>query len=466
LGVAIDNLTMDEAIGDILAAAADSEPKTFAFVNADCLNKAVGNASYARILSRQFRVFADGSGIRWASRLRGLEVRENVNGTDLFPLLCHHAAKRGLGIYLLGAKPGVAAEAARRIKEVTPDLVVSGTRDGFFSAHEEEDVIEKINASGSGILLVAMGAPRQEEWIERNRSRLSVGVVIGVGGLFDFFAGRVSRAPLGLRRTGFEWVWRFLQEPSRMWRRYIIGNPVFLWRCMREQLTQKHYRSAHWSEQGSARRAFLKRLGWRFSNAAHRRAKRLLDIVLSAAGLALLAPLFLMIAAAIKLDSSGPLLFSQTRVGFRGKRFRMWKFRSMYIDAEARRAALLAQSDRTGAHFKMKHDPRITRIGRLIRRASIDELPQLINVLRGEMSIVGPRPNLEAEVAKYNIDEFGRLDTKPGITCIWQVSGRAEIPWERQVEMDLDYVYAPSLGSDITLIIRTLPAMLSGKGAY
>jgi lipopolysaccharide/colanic/teichoic acid biosynthesis glycosyltransferase len=149
-----------------------------------------------------------------------------------------------------------------------------------------------------------------------------------------------------------------------------------------------------------------------------------------------------------------------------GKRFRMWKFRSMYIDAEARRASLVSQSDRSGAHFKMKSDPRITRIGKFIRRASIDELPQLYNVLVGDMSLVGPRPNLEVEVERYKFDEFERLHTKPGITCIWQVSGRAEVPWARQVQMDLDYVYERSFVQDFVLLAKTLPAILFGKGAY
>jgi lipopolysaccharide/colanic/teichoic acid biosynthesis glycosyltransferase len=138
----------------------------------------------------------------------------------------------------------------------------------------------------------------------------------------------------------------------------------------------------------------------------------------------------------------------------------------MYVDAEQRRKALLAQSDRQGAHFKMKGDPRITRVGRIIRRLSIDELPQLLNVLDGTMSIVGPRPNLESEVAQYHLHELGRLAVRPGITCYWQVSGRAELPWERQVELDLDYVHQRSFSTDVKLILKTIPAVLSGRGAY
>lgn len=251
-----------------------------------------------------------------------------------------------------------------------------------------------------------------------------------------------------------------------MWRRYFVGNPLFLFRCWREQRDMKSRSVFGWSAASAVFNARSLPIRWKMRKKLFLKTKRLLDMCLASVGLIALTPFFLLIALAIKLESPGPVFFSQRRVGQGGNRFRMWKFRSMFIDAEARRAALLAQSDRDGSHFKMKIDPRVTRVGRIIRRASIDELPQLLNVLMGTMSIVGPRPNLENEVAKYKIHEFGRLDSKPGITCIWQVSGRAEVPWEKQVEMDLDYVFYPSISSDIGLILRTLPAILSGKGAY
>jgi lipopolysaccharide/colanic/teichoic acid biosynthesis glycosyltransferase len=180
----------------------------------------------------------------------------------------------------------------------------------------------------------------------------------------------------------------------------------------------------------------------------------------------LLSPLFLLTSLAIRLESEGPIFFAQTRVGMNGNRFKMYKFRSMYIDAEKRRAQLLAQSERPGAHFKMKHDPRITKVGRFIRKFSIDELPQLWNVINGTMSLVGPRPNLETEVEQYKLYELGRLAVKPGITCFWQVSGRADLPWERQVELDLNYVHQRSLKTDLHLMLRTIPAVIGGKGAY
>ena len=161
------------------------------------------------------------------------------------------------------------------------------------------------------------------------------------------------------------------------------------------------------------------------------------------------------------------MFFSQQRVGLRGRPFRLWKFRSMYRDAEGRRAALAANNEMAGGVlFKMRDDPRITRVGRLIRRLSIDELPQLWNVLRGDMALVGPRPALPGEVAEYSLEARGRLAVRPGITCIWQVSGRSGIPFEGQVAMDLDYIHRATLATDLQLLLKTVPAVISGDGAY
>lgn len=194
--------------------------------------------------------------------------------------------------------------------------------------------------------------------------------------------------------------------------------------------------------------------------------KRMLDIAVSALMILLLSPLMLATALAVKLNSPGPVFFVQTRVGLNGKTFGMIKFRSMYRDAEARRAELLAQSDRSGVCFKQKNDPRITPVGRIIRRYSIDELPQLFNVLKGEMSLVGPRPALPAEVAAYPGHALGRLKALPGITGVWQVSGRADVSFEEMVEMDIAYARSVSLRRDLAVLFLTIPAVLSGRGAY
>ena len=195
--------------------------------------------------------------------------------------------------------------------------------------------------------------------------------------------------------------------------------------------------------------------------------KRLFDIVLSLLALIVLSPLFVLIAIIVKTTSRGPVFFVQERVGYFGRSFLFYKFRSMYVDAEARKRALMEQNEsKDGVIFKMKNDPRITPFGRIIRKTSMDELPQLLNVLLGDMSLVGPRPPLPSEVQQYSLEDRKRLNVKPGITCIWQVSGRSDIPFKKQVELDKEYIQSQSLWNDLLVLLKTVPAILSGKGAY
>jgi lipopolysaccharide/colanic/teichoic acid biosynthesis glycosyltransferase len=171
------------------------------------------------------------------------------------------------------------------------------------------------------------------------------------------------------------------------------------------------------------------------------------------------------VAALIKLTSRGPIFFKQKRVGLHGKPFEMLKFRSMVINAEELKEKLAALNEQTGPVFKMKNDPRITRIGRFIRKYSIDELPQLLNVLRGEMSVVGPRPPLPKEVEKYAAWQRRRLSVRPGLTCIWQVSGRNQISFEEWMYLDMQYIDNWTLMTDLSLILRTVPVVVTGRGA-
>lgn len=210
------------------------------------------------------------------------------------------------------------------------------------------------------------------------------------------------------------------------------------------------------------------RLRWRLRQTSGRLAKRSLDIAASATALILLFPLLGLVALGIKLQDGGPVLFWQERIGKWGQPFRFPKFRSMVVNAEALRAKLMEnnQHGEDGVTFKMKRDPRITPIGRIIRRTSIDELPQLWCVFKGDMSLVGPRPALTQEVARYSMDDRARLDAIPGLTCTWQVSGRSEIPFPQQLQMDVDYIESQSAWEDIKLLFRTIPAVLFGRGAY
>ncbi len=194
--------------------------------------------------------------------------------------------------------------------------------------------------------------------------------------------------------------------------------------------------------------------------------KRVLDVTVAIIAIILTAPIMLITAILIKLESPGPVIFKQVRVGKGGEHFYCYKFRSMYVDAEQRLRELLAQNEADGPVFKMKRDPRVTRVGRVIRKLSIDELPQLFNVLKGEMSLVGPRPALPSEVAKYTYEQIGRLHAIPGITGLQQVSGRSDLDFKRWVELDLQYIAEQSIWKDIEILLRTIPAVILGRGAY
>jgi exopolysaccharide biosynthesis polyprenyl glycosylphosphotransferase len=193
--------------------------------------------------------------------------------------------------------------------------------------------------------------------------------------------------------------------------------------------------------------------------------KRLIDVVGATVVLLLTSPLWLIAMIAIKLDSRGPVFFVQDRCGRYGRLFRFLKFRTMYDGADEDKLELLMENEQSGPVFKIRDDPRVTRVGRFMRRYSIDELPQLVNVLRGDMSLVGPRPPVPGEVNKYEIDHRGRLSMRPGITCLWQVSGRNEIAFGDWVKLDLEYIERWSLRLDLEILVMTVPAVLSGRGA-
>lgn len=210
------------------------------------------------------------------------------------------------------------------------------------------------------------------------------------------------------------------------------------------------------------------RLRWRWATRSLAVGKRALDLLVVLPALLLLAPLFAAVALAIRLHDGGPVLFWQRRVGLDGCEFAFPKFRSMRVDAEAVRAQIeaLNQHGKDGVTFKMKRDPRITPVGRFIRRFSIDELPQLWCVLVGHMTLVGPRPPLPSETARYSLLDRSRMSVKPGLTCIWQVNGRSEIPFDQQVQMDIEYIQQRSIGTDLKLLAKTVPAVVRGRGAY
>lgn len=231
----------------------------------------------------------------------------------------------------------------------------------------------------------------------------------------------------------------------------------------------------YWSQAGQDgkiekwnRGARRKMAVWRFTILLARVMKRGIDVIGSIGALIAFSPIIALTAVLIKIEDRGPIFFCQNRVGAGGRLFGMWKFRSMVVNADKIKDHLLEENQhgKAGVTFKMKNDPRITKVGKWIRKLSVDEFPQFYNVLRGDMSLVGPRPPLPREVATYKASHLRRLRVKPGITCLWQIGGRSEIDFEGQVRLDLEYIRSSSASYDVVILLKTLPAVLFGKGAY
>jgi len=243
LGLTMHNMAMSEAVDTIVEQL--DRPRVqldgpraehICFINPHCANLACQEPAYRAILTRARYILANGIGMKIAGKLIGQAIKQNVNGTDLFPRLCERLAGTSHGIFLLGGHPGVPERVSDWIAAHHPGVTVRGCQHGYFSEEEQQEVIERIADSGARLLLVGFGVPRQEEWIDRNLQRLDqtgVAVAMGVGGLFDFYSGRIPRAPQWLREIGEEWLYRLYQEPRRMWKRYIVGNVVFLFRVCR-----------------------------------------------------------------------------------------------------------------------------------------------------------------------------------------------------------------------------------------
>lgn len=226
--VRIDNSTMVDAVNWVANADAKFGMKVGNFINVHSINLARHDTEFTQVLSAADRSYADGSGVRLGARYQGVELLDNVNGTDLLPLLCKRLSNTDKSVFFLGSAPGVAKCAAEKLMREYPGLKVAGYHHGYFSSKEDADIVRKINQSKADICLVAMGSPQQETWIEQNRLHLKVGCALAVGGLFDFYSGRIPRAPLWMRKAGCEWVWRLAQEPVKKFNRYVIGNPTFL----------------------------------------------------------------------------------------------------------------------------------------------------------------------------------------------------------------------------------------------
>jgi len=208
-------------------------PAHACFVNAHNFNLATDNPEYMRVLKQADFVLPDGIGVKFALRMAGGCLRKNLNGTDLFPPLMAAIGQEGWGMYLLGAEPAVLEHACENIRRMYPQVRIAGCHNGYFTPEEEPVIVEEINRSGAQVLVLGMGTPRQELWVARNLTRLRLPLAMSMGGVLDFLGGKNKRAPLWMRQCGLEWFYRMIQEPRRLWRRYIIGNNIFVFRALK-----------------------------------------------------------------------------------------------------------------------------------------------------------------------------------------------------------------------------------------
>ncbi len=690
LGIDIDSLTAEQFLQRIDEFVEAGIPRQISYLNADCLNKCWSNRSYRECIVNSDLVYADGMGVVWASRLFGHPLPERLNANDLMPEFCARAEVKGHRIFLLGGEEGIAQKAANDLKSRYPNLQIVGCHHGYITPEIEPEVIQSIRNADPDILIVGMGAPQQELWIKDHLHELGVPVAWGVGGLLDYSAKGLQRAPIWMRNIGLEWLWRLSLEPKRLWKRYLLGNVLFTFRvgflvfadalmaaiawlsayairahvitqmtflpmalrkplnpfihyliampviiivwiiiCASLDLYRRQYlRTALdeltaivkmvflflitsmavafllkdldpgrsvlilsallafffmltsrllWSkmeqkmfQEGIGRvralvvgattqaKELIQRLKqqpehkyeilgilddnlgqgetlfeqpilgrvrdlpeWAknlaadevfFANPAmdkpemlnlvvacgeqtpvkqfniltdmfgvitdraffnykedipfkvlrqgkmkpfEQALKRAMDITMSGGMLLFSLPFFPIICLAIRLSSPGPVIFRHRRIGKDGKPFIMYKFRTMYRDVNEYEEAPIE-----------KNDPRVLPIGRWLRRTSLDELPQLWNVLKGEMSMVGPRPEMSFIVESYEPWQRRRLSVLPGITGLWQISGRKDLPLHANLEYDFYYIQNQSILLDVIILLKTIPVVLFGKGAY
>jgi exopolysaccharide biosynthesis WecB/TagA/CpsF family protein len=472
LGIQFENIQKNHALNKVAALVEAQKSRCLYFVNAHCLNVAYHDYDYRLALSKADLRLPDGSGISLGCKLNQSSLCQNLNGTDLFPDLCEMFESSNQSIYLLGAEQDTAEKVSQWVKKHYPNLRIAGFHHGHFNQQESTSICEEINRSGADVLFVAMGVPRQEIWLESNKEQLNTQLNIAVGGLFEFYSQNISRAPSWMRHIGVEWMWRLIQEPARMWKRYILGNVLYVFRVW-AQIANDRVRSNLSSHLQSER--VISKLQRRnkllssyisMKRATNNVLKRLMDITLSGAALLFLLPFLPVVAVLIKLDSPGGIFFKQRRAGIYGHPFDMWKFRSMSVNAEASLQDIMHLNEKQDSvMFKVKNDPRITKVGSYLRRFSIDELPQLWNVFIGDMSIVGPRPALYSEIKKYSVSQRERLDSKPGLTSEWAIKGRNNLSFEEQANLDVKYNYRRTFWQDCKLILKTIPIVLTGRGA-
>ena len=437
--------------------------QSFAFIDAAGLSKANELADLKHAFSSADLLIPRGRGINVSMNLINRGQSPSAKSSSLYRELLLSLEAFEKPVILFTDNKRDAHKAEIEIKKLYPNLTLQITICDTQYDKSTQWFLDEIKKIEPSAVLFALQTPLQERLMARVKSNSTAPLLAALGyPLFDaIFEVSEGFSFARLRHS-------VLLSPMRLLKT-LVGT---LYRT--PNVEDKHHsrinsilRQWGWSTRFKRLSIRTKSSLWLLRCKMQSVLKRAIDLLGAGLGLLFLLPLLIPVAIGIKVTSPGPLFYSQVRVGHRGKLFRMWKFRSMYIDADARKAALMEQNESAdGVIFKMKKDPRITPIGRIIRRLSIDELPQLYNVLTGEMSLVGPRPALESEVAQYPVLARARLEAMPGLTGLWQISGRSDLPFDKQVLLDTAYVNQQSALNDVKLIAKTIPAVVSGKGAY
>lgn len=473
LGVRVDGTNYPQATSLILQWAARAESRYVCEVPVNGIMEGWDHADFRAVLNEADLVTPGGMPIVWLLRRLGLRGQGRVYGPELMLRVCAAAAREGMPVGLYGGTRRTLARLQASLEQRYPGLnIVYAAAPPFrpLTTAEEASVAADVEAAGCRILFVGLGCPKQERWMARQRGRLPA-VMFGVGAAFDFISGEKRQAYRWMQTAGLEWLFRWVHEPRRLFFRYGYHNPRFVWLAARQLWRARRHGGRELQPQPVAKPA-----PDRMDPAALERAlrelrpqlilKRIADVCGAGVAMVLLSPLLLAIALLVKLSSRGPVLFRQTRVGWRGRNFDMLKFRSMRVETdpamEAARQAAIAE----GTLLKGAEDARVTGLGRVLRNTSLDELPQLFNVLKGDMSLIGPRPLIPFMLEGQ--PEFARLRAlvRPGITGLWQVSDRENNTSARAMTpYDLEYIRYFSLRLDLRILWRTVFVVATGHGA-
>jgi exopolysaccharide biosynthesis WecB/TagA/CpsF family protein len=437
----------------------------------------------------------DGASLKLLLARKGVPVEESLSG-NRFMMLCCLRSPEKVRHYILGGTPAELDHLIRALKRRNPALSIAGSHHGDFGAGDEADIVTSIARCTPDIVWICLPTPHQETFLNRWKNRLPSCVSVLVGASFDFHRA-VGPAERKAYRATTPYVRRALVLSRRALRRY-LNLRAFLWVVGRQlpELRPEFAASpiAHWVREPQAFWHARNQIGFAFACWRHRMrhwtrraAKRALDVVGASALIVLFSPILLATALVIWLGDERPILFAQRRVGRHGRVFKLWKFRTMRRDAELIEAkaqehkiddseeCFVAPHDDSvlklrrvlllhSRSVKYPRDPRIIRFGRLIRKGSIDELPQLYHIVRGDMSLVGPRPFVTYEVAEYSPRHLIRHKAKPGLTGPWQISDRNKLTFDESIGLDLLYIKKQSLWLDLKLLLQTIPAAFKNRG--